>query len=216
MDRFTDVVEELQDAARWQMLLLLMDLENVDSVQKFLDSTSSFSKSSEKLVSILNEYPEKVRQQTSLLIGEIDTKQASMQATLEKATETAAAMEKTTVQIQETIVAANKTMNEINQTAVTWKDAADATSGALGIIKGWTDAPRQGPSTFKITDYRDVAIETTRAAGEIRAALSDADGKISAVIDHIAWRIMQIICLLFVLIAIYRFMLVRWLAKKEK
>lgn len=216
MERFTDTISDLPEAARWQLMLLLMDLENVDTIQQFMDNMTSFSQSSEKLVTLMNDYPERMRLQASALIVELDEKQTGMQATMEKARQTALAMEKTAAQIQQTIDVANETMDGINKTAAAWQEAADATSEALGIIKGWTDAPRQGPSTFKITDYRDVAVETTHAAAELRAVLSEADGEISSMIDHITWRLAQVILLVFATMAVYRVAFAGRLAKKKE
>ncbi len=216
MERFTTMMADLPETTRWQLMLLLLDMKDVDAVKEFLDNMAMLSESSSKMAATLDGYPEKIQQQMSALMQEIDAKQTNVQATLQKAQDAAVAVEKATSQIKETIASANSAVKDINQTMLAWTDAADATTGALSIIKGWTDAPRQGPSTFKITDYRDVASETARAAGELRTLLAQANGKLDAAIDRITWRCVQIILLLFTLGAVYRLVFVRRSSTKEK
>ncbi|MHC4648443.1 MAG: hypothetical protein ACYTBJ_23540, partial [Planctomycetota bacterium] len=81
VERFSDIVEELPEAAQWQMLMLLMEMEEIEAVKSVLTSMSQVSDSSVKFVDAAEKLPERLREQTSILVKEIDAGQANIQAT---------------------------------------------------------------------------------------------------------------------------------------
>ena len=83
-NHFSDVVEGLPESARWQLLLLLYDMERTDMVKSTLASMNEFSNSSSRLADSSEKLPEQLRQQVSILIEEIDTKQSNLQATIDQ------------------------------------------------------------------------------------------------------------------------------------
>ena len=81
-DHFSDVVEGLPESARWQLLLLLYEMEKTDSVKSALASMNEFSNSSSRLADSAEKLPEQLRQEISTLIEDIDTKQTNLQNTI--------------------------------------------------------------------------------------------------------------------------------------
>jgi hypothetical protein len=217
VERFSDIVEELPESAQWQLLLLLMEMEETEVVKSVLASMSRFSESSVRFADTAEKWPETIREQASILIEEIDTKQANLQVTLDKAGETAAAFDRTA-----------KSVNEASRGV---ESAANATGE---VIREWKSMPRREKNTSsktKITDYRDVAQEVTNAANEIRAVtaevreliesealpanIEDVNNRVIGAVDrtalqarsftdHITWRMAQVLLLVFALALAYR------------
>jgi hypothetical protein len=218
VDRFTDVVEEWPEAVQWQMLLLLIEMEETEIVKSLLSSMTKVSDSSVQLAATAEKLPEEIRQQASILIEEIDAKQENLQATLDKTEKTALAID--------------QTAKSIKEVAVGVEAAAKATGDAM---KEWKTMPRKEkkddePKT-KVTDYGDVAREVTAAANEVRGAtaeireliesgalpgrIEDVNSRVIGAVNrtavqvqsltnHITWRIIQLLLLVFVLALAYR------------
>ena len=78
MERISDITEDFPESVRWQLLLLLMDLEETEMVTSLLNSASTLSDSSVKLATITETLPAELRQEVSVLIEEIDEKQQNV------------------------------------------------------------------------------------------------------------------------------------------
>ena len=65
-DDFFAVVEAFPESARWQLLMLLYDIEKLDSVKTTVESFQKFSKSSSRLADSADKLPEKLRMGTVL------------------------------------------------------------------------------------------------------------------------------------------------------
>ncbi len=218
IERFSDIVEDWPESAKWQLLLLLLEVQDIESVKSFSDNMSKISDSSAKFADAAEKLPERLREQTSILVKEIDSKQANLQATLEKADKTAASLEQAFSKADETLQIMNNTANSINETAKSWESAANATDKTVRTIKDWTNEPPQdnAPPPMTIRDYKDVAQEVTKAAEEMRgltADIRDFESKALGLIDHITWRLIQLVLLIFVLILLSKFVTRHWINK---
>ncbi|MBW2173463.1 MAG: hypothetical protein JRF64_02225, partial [Deltaproteobacteria bacterium] len=220
-EQFSDVVEELPESARWQLLLLLYDMEETEMAQTILDSTSKFAESSSRIAGSIEKLPEEFRKQASLLIEEIDAKQSNIQETLGKT--------------EETIVALEQTADSISEAARAFESTVNTTGQLIQDLK--SKSPKRDPSsTNKVSDYRDAAQEITKAANEMRALtveisdlvesraiaahIEDANNRVIGIVgqtavrannfsDHVTWRIAQLFLAAFVLALIYRFLAMR-------
>ncbi len=217
-DHMADVAEELPESVRWQLLLLLMEMEDTKVVKTFLESMSEFSQSSDRIADSTEKLPEQLREQLSILIEEIDAKQASLQTTLDKAEKTAATVERSLAKADEVADSFGLTADSVNEAAVAWEQSAEATNLALkefGKLKPARKDPNS-KSSFNINDYRDTAETVTMAANELRTLTaevrefveSDAVTKYSLAVerctDHLVWRIVQLLLLVFVLALVYK------------
>ena len=153
-DQFSDVVKGLPESARWQLLLLLYDMEETDIAKSLLDSTSKFAESSSRIAGSVEKLPEEFREQTSLLIDQIDAKQSNIQATLGKT--------------EETIVALEQTAESISEAARAFESTVNTTGQLIKDLKS-NSPQKDSSSTNNISDYRDTAQEITKAANEIKA-----------------------------------------------
>jgi hypothetical protein len=234
MERISDIVEELPESTRWQLLLLLMEMGETEVIQTVLTSMSTFSGSSAKFAEVAETFPEDLREQLSLLIAEIDAKQARLQTTLDKAEKTAVATEKAISTAGETAETAQQTAETITEMATEWESAAVATEALMESLHQWRreepESATSSPTT--VTDYTNAAQEIAVAAEELQALVADTrgllesetlaaqvedvDDRVVAAIDrtaaeandltdHITWRLMQLAALVFVLALAYRF-----------
>jgi len=217
-DHVADVAEELPESVRWQLLLLLMEMEETRVVKTFLESMSEFSRSSARIATSTEKLPEQLREQLSILIEDIDVKQASLQTTLDKAEKTATTVERSLAKADEVADSFGRTADSVNDAATAWEKSAEATNLTLkefGRLKPARKDPNS-KSSFNINDYRDTAETVTMAADELRTltaevrefAESDALTKYALAVErctnHIAWRIVQLLLLIFVLALVYK------------
>jgi len=226
-EQFSDVVEELPESARWQLLLLLYDMEETEMARTILDSTSKFAESSSRIAGSTEKLPEEFRKQASLLIEEIDAKQSNIQVTLGKT--------------EKTILALEQTADSISEAARAFESTVNTTGQLITDLK--SKSPKKEPSsTNNISDYRDTAQEITKAANELRALtieisklveskaiaghIEDANNRAIGIVDqtavrannlsdHISLRIIQLLFAGFLMALIYRFLTVRILRLKK-
>ncbi|NIP25410.1 MAG: hypothetical protein GWN67_07735 [Phycisphaerae bacterium] len=207
-ERFSDVVRELPESSRWQMELLMYDLEEADMVKMFLDSFTKFSESSAKMAVSVEELPEKLGKELSEFVDEVDRKQADLQKTLAQA-------EKTTLAVNKTVEKLNALAKDTSETANAWEDAAKATGE---VVKGFNRSREadSSKSSFSLKEYHDAAEKTSQAATDIKELLASLEAfsesrKYGSLTNHLTLRIMGLFFFVFVLVLAYRIIMVRFI-----
>ena len=228
-DNISDVVEEFPESARWQLLLLLMEMEETESVKTFLDSMSKFTDSSVRFADSAEKLPEQLRQELSILVQEIDDKQGNLQTTLEKTEKTTVAIEQTLGQADKVAVSLQTTADSVNQAMTAWEQAAIATDEALTELNKFK-TPRKGAATkssFSINDYRDTAESVGKTVNEMRDLTAEIRKLIESeqlseytfmprkITNLLAWRLGQLISLIFILAVMYRVVIIRFVNKPK-
>jgi hypothetical protein len=186
-ERITDIVELLPESMRWQMLLLLFEMEETDLVRNVLANMDTVSESSSRLADAADKLPEKFREQASLLIDEIDQKQANLQVTLDKAEKATATVERTVVQIDKAAETIDQSAQSLTQTAEAWEGTIVATEQ---MVKAFSKdkPPKQEPSKpFDIQEYKATIEATTAAAEQLHSLVAEVHATIES--DHLSQRI---------------------------
>jgi phage shock protein A len=218
----SDVVEQFPESAKWQLLLLLMEMQETEGVKTFLESMSKFSDSSVRFADSAEKLPVQLRKELSILIQEIDDKQINLQTTLEKTEKTIVAIEQALAKANKVAASFQTTANSVNQAATAWEKAAIATDKALaGFNKSKT--PRQNAATkspFSIKDYQDTAESIGETVNEIHKLIEskqflEFSFMPRKIANLLAWRLGQLIFLTFVLAVIYRVVIIRFVNKPE-
>lgn len=224
-DRFSSIVEQLPESVHWELLSLLYDFEETEMTKSFLASMSQFSKSSMQLAETTKNLPQEIREQTSILVEEIDNKQANLQSTLDKAQKTLAAADQALAQADKTVASFQAAAVDVNQVAIAWDRAANSTKQALSEF-GKLKPTRKDQPTVKIEDVHDIVETVNQTAGAIQNAtvqirdiveseqLAGYASMPEALVNLLAWRLGQLIVIVFVLAFVYRFSVVR-IAKKR-
>jgi hypothetical protein len=230
IDRISNVVEDLPESAKWQLLLLLLEIEDIEAVKSILASMTKLSDSSVRFADSAEKLPEQLRQQLSILIEDIDKKQANLQTTIEKAEKTSVSIEQTLVQAEKVAVSFQSTINDVNQTATEWEKAANATGEALAEINKMRTPRRDtAPKTpFNIKDYQDTAETVTATVSELRNLIAEvreftesddlAKSSFAAKqwVNYLALRIALLVIIIFVLALLYRIVATRITHRKKQ
>ena len=230
MDRIADIVEGLPESARWQMLLLLLDMEETEMAKTVLASMSTLSDSSVRFADTAEKLPEQMRQQLSLLIKEIDEEQENLQATLDKAEQVAASVESASAGLSDTAKAFGRTAQDVNQTAQQWDAAAKSTALALqefAKLKPPKKETTEPTKPFNVLEYRDTAEAVGETVNEMRNLTAELNKLLESqqfaeyalmpekITTLLAWRLGQLIVLFFASALVYRIVVVRFVNKPK-
>jgi len=226
--RFADIVEELPESVRWQLLTLLYDVEEAEMTQSLLTSMSNISESSMQLAETTKNLPQEIRAQTSILVDDIDKSQANLQTTLDKAQTTLAAADQALAQADKTAAAFQATVLEVNQLTVAWDRAANSTQQALSELGKLKPAPKEPTAepALKVQYIQEIVETVNQAANGLQSAtvemrrifeseqLADYASMPDRLVNLLAWRLGQLIVIVFVLAMVYRFSVMRMAVKR--
>jgi len=195
--RFSRVVEHIPVQLRWQAELLAYDLETRDSVQATRDALGSFAGSAERLAATAEHLPQDV----AAVLAESEGALAQANAALETARALAGPLREIAAQT--------------NQAGRSWGE----------LFARDPDAPPGRP--FDVREYEAAAGGIANAAAELRALAGELDALLAspeltaffasadtgvahveergrALVDHAAWRGLQLLAVLFVGLAALR------------
>jgi hypothetical protein len=220
-ERFSNVVAELPESSRWQLQLLLLDLEETDMTKSFLNSLTQVSESSTRLEKAAEQLPKRLREQLTQFVEDIDKRQANLQQTLQQAEKTSIAMNTTLEKLDKTVGSFNATAKDITETAQAWENAAKATGQVVEGFNKLKPPPQTEESTFDIKDYRDTAEQTSQAANDVKALLAETEDllesrRYNSVFNDLLLRAAGLAVLIFVLAVLYRIISVRLAMKKDR
>lgn len=220
-ERFSDVVAELPESSRWQLQLLLFDLEETDMTKSFLNSLAQVSESSARLEKSVGELPVHIREQLTQFIEDVDKRQTALQQTLQQAEKTSLALNDTLEKLDRTAGSFNAVAKDVTVTAQAWETAAKATGEVVREINKLQPSPQEEESSFDIKDYRDTAEQTSQAANDIKALLADIEDllesrRYGSVLNGLLLRAAGLVVLIFVLAVLYRIISVRLTISKGR
>jgi allophanate hydrolase subunit 1 len=217
-EHFSDIVSELPESSRWQLLLLLYDLQETEMTKSFLTSLERFSESSARLAETSEKLPERLREQMTLFVEEIDKKQANLQTSLDKAEKTATALTATLEKLDETANSLDTLAGGVTETAAAWQAAAEATTKTVQEFAKSRESDKPD-SSFTLTEYRQAIEQTSQAAADLESLIAHVNHlaesrAFESLIDHLTLRLVELVLLLFALALLYRIILIRM--KKPK
>jgi hypothetical protein len=223
-DRFTEVVRGLPEDARWQLELLLIELEESEIVKSFMESFKTLSESAARFAETAERLPAELRREAAELAADLETRQAAVQTTLVEARETAQAIDATLARAEALAERIDHAVAAITAAGQAWQQTADAVGAAtreIQILSGRTgdepaepvdDLTEAESAAFDINDYRRTAEAISEGAAEVRAlmtdlraTLDDTHPHVRGAIDHAALRAVQIIGVLLLAVLVYRF-----------
>lgn len=212
-ERFSDIVSELPESSRWQLQLLLYDLEETDMTKSFLASLAQFSESSQRLSKSVDELPQQLRQETSRFVQEVDSKQANLQKTLEQTEKTTVAITGALEKLQTASVSVDTAAKDAAETAKAWQSAAQVIGDVASEYYKKSDSSDPNRS-FDIKEWTTAAEKTSQAAIDIGGLLSAVDDlsknhNYSNIMNAITLRAVGFVGLVFVLAIMYRIVSVR-------
>jgi len=209
-ERFAEIVKELPDSTRWQLMLLLYEIEEANMTKSFLTNMEGISKSGTRLADTAEKLPQQIREELSIAIEEIDNKQANIQKTLDKAESTAAVIEGLLVKMNQTAEVFTVTSQNVNEAAKAWQAAADATRLTINQLSR-KESAKDASSSSTIKDLRETADAITKTANKLRLLNSELNenvdrisSKAHAFTGNLTWKIAALLILIFLLALAYR------------
>jgi len=218
-ERFSDIVNGLPESSRWQLQLLLYDLEETDMTKSFLASIAQFSESSSRLSKSVEELPKQLGEQLSQFIEETDEKQENLRKTLEQAEKTTLAVTNALEQLDKTSGSLGIVAKDVTQTTQAWESAAKTTGDIIQELNKMKE-PSGKTQSFDINGYRAAAEQTSRAANDIEKLLASIDGLLIShnykrAINAVTWRAIGFVLFVFAIVVLYRIISVRLIGIKS-
>lgn len=212
-ERFSDIVEELPESLRWQLLLLLYEFEETEMAQSLLSSLARVAESSAKLTTTTEMLPGKIRAELSELVDQIDARQTNTQKTLAQTRATSEALGEFVMKAEGTAKALSAASKDITETATAWH----ATVESIGeTFKRPDTTSNSDEPQFSIAELNTAAGAITDAAVEIRKLneelMANADAfsaHTSRLTTSVTWKLALLIGLTFALALAYRLLATR-------
>jgi hypothetical protein len=207
---FNEVLSGLPQQARWQLQLLLYDLDTRGTVQRGLSSAERMAESSERFSIAVEGMPESVRRELVTLLEESARSQGELRNTL--------------AAVQGAIERVDPVLQTFERVGWSVRDAGNAWQGVVQEVNevraASPPAAAAGPPAppFDIEPYertvrqvRDAAVEIRSAAAEIRAALAalPSGSAWGELVDRLFWRCAALIGIVFALRLVYRVLVQR-------
>ncbi len=233
---FSAIVQHLPESTRWQMELILMEMESSGPGAVLAKEMDHLQKITADATAALKTIPAEVRQEVDKSLASIEKMQPQLKATLADARVVAEQMRLTADKTTEAIKEGRTTAEVASKTADQFAAASKSLQAAAAEIRGLLadyDKLRQpqpgekpGPS---VADYRAAADSFTAAAREIRTlldelqhpkgqqvALGQMAGEIRNAADFIMWRAIALAVTVFALALLYRLIVRRKQPKEAK
>lgn len=206
--RMADVVQELPESTRWQLLLLLYDLEETKMANSFLKSLQDISQSSSKLSQTAEHF--------SLLLEDPNQNQAQIRQTLNQVSETSVNLQNLLKTTQQTVAEFSRTAQAVDNAASSWTQAAKATKETIEQFQPKGD--KGNVEQAEKMDLKETADAIRLAATEIRLASEKLPDKAELIMSRINSLITRItICLALLALLIFSlFVSYRFLKNKNR
>jgi len=196
-ERFTDVVRDLPEMMHWEAQLFMDEWAGSEQMQSLLTSLERFSESSARLSSVAEKL-------TAML--EEDSSQSALNQTLVSARETAA-------EVRAAIESLDKTGRALRETAGEVARAAEAARALVEPFLVHSERDPQAGPPFTMRDFDALVSNIGRTAEQIHQVVlslqqmpqtqDQITRQINASVDHAAWRLLQLLLVLFVLMLAY-------------
>ncbi len=232
IDGIGEVIQDIPRLARWNVQLLMYDVEENPSLLSVRESIHDISASIARFNDIVDKLPERVQAEVGKTLDEVEAKQEGVRKTLEDAKGVASeargaaeALQATVKEAETTLASAQKATEAFASAGEKWQPTMEALLAITG--PGPKEyAPSKGPDP-NIENLVRVTQNTTAMAKELNETLGQLrqilDGKgidqlnanaqrtvdhttaqLGDVIDHATWRGAQLAIGIAVLVLVYR------------
>lgn len=134
--RMTDVVNDLPESARLQTELLLMEVEEYESVQAALASFGELSRSSARLATVAESLPQDVRRELTQVLDELDARQANVQQTLGEARAVVEQLDAALERVERTAGPVEQLAVQVGQAGEAWAGMFQSFGETVQVLRG--------------------------------------------------------------------------------
>ena len=175
-DSFSTMTGNLPRRLRWEMELLLLEMESLESVTDFRDGLQRSVRTFERLSTWVENLPEEFRQEVREVIAALERNQPELHATLVEAHQAAAELNEGLDKAVATAGEVSQVAAELSATAAAWQETAVAVRQLLAEWRDYQESvPPSQPDEKKTTvaDYLALAEETNETLTQARGLLQD-------------------------------------------
>ncbi|MFP4028034.1 MAG: hypothetical protein ACLFWL_09610 [Candidatus Brocadiia bacterium] len=175
-DSFSTVAGNLPRRLRWEMELLLLEMESLESVTEFRDSLQRSVRTLERFSTWVEHLPQELRQEVREVIAALERNQPQLHAMLTEARQAATEVNEGLGKAQVTSDRVSRLATELSATADAWQKTVSALQRLLGDWREYKDSlPPAQPDKEKTTvaDYLALAKETNETLTQARGLLHD-------------------------------------------
>ena len=206
-DRFSDIVDQLPESTRWQLLLLLHDLEETNVAQNLLTNLNEFTKNSKSIAQTAENLPQELRNELTLMINELDEKHEKLNSTISEIKNTMALTNTAITNFDNTCNSLTTTSNAIKETTDSWKAASESTNQMLNTFSELKTSPSsKDTKPFNINDYRDTANAINQASQnltQLTRQLDNLSANSTKIINTITTRAIILIASILIMLLAY-------------
>jgi hypothetical protein len=198
---FAATVAQLPELMRWQTELLLYDIEGRDTVRAGLAAFETLAASGARLSETAERLPADVRAQVASLLAEVEGRQAALGRTLADARALLADLDGSMARGGALAKVLTRLARQVDRTGATWQAVVAEVRGPE------RDATAAASRPFDILDYERTLGRLESASTELRglaAALRDASGTLSGLLDAALWRLLLLLLAFFALRLAFR------------
>jgi hypothetical protein len=199
-EHFAHIVEALPRRTRWQIELLLYDVEDREAVAQTLAALQSVAASADRAAVAIDRLP------------------ADLEAAFDDSEAALAEANRALVAARELMDPLRDTAEQLQRASASWatilaRDERATPTGRPFDIREWTTAARQLGATAAelrgLTDELQALTESGRLGSALADATAAADTRMQALVDRAAWRGAQLLAGAFALLVAYRLVAAR-------
>lgn len=183
--RFTGVVDQLPESARWEFQLAMYDLEARPTVVEVVDSMTDLAGSSRVIAQAADDFPADIQAALSSSLTEVGPAAEALRGTAEVFERTVTTTRDLATDLDGTLARAEGVVTAADRASGSFGRAGESWQGvfrAIEELKGPDEEPAPSPqgaegakddNGFDVTEYGDAADRIGAAAVEIKAGIAD-------------------------------------------
>ena len=189
--RFTDIAEDLPDEIRWQLQVLAVQLQQNDILKTNTDSFKKLAETSEQMVKIVDQYPDKVSEKVKKAAKDLDAtvKQLSViskqiDASMTKLQTSSKSFENFGKDINQSTEKITASLKQVEQSSNALSKAAESVSKAMKDILAFSKHLDESSSKEEKDDNKDpFLVQVEKASIALEKTAAEISGTLQKVID---------------------------------
>ncbi len=181
---FTDMVRHLPERARWEVELLLLEVESTETLAGIRRNSGTIVETLEAARRDLETLPAKASKEMERVLASAEKIQPELRATLEETRKATGEISNSLQKANDVAESLGKTARELTATAAAWDSAAKSIKETVVVIDDFgKDDPEKEPSPgppLTIRDYTDFALKIDVAAKQLRDLLMELKAPLPA------------------------------------
>lgn len=182
-DRFSTVVNSMPESLRWQLELLVFDLDDTPSLKALETGATTLAASSSRLATVAEALPQQIDRSVQSAIDRVVDPAHGVTPIVADARAAAAEVNQALASLDRAVAGARDLTTGLDRVTAEFGSAGKEWAGALTVLRDITGAssdkappnPESASRPFDVREYGTAAAELARAAAELRSTLLELD-----------------------------------------